>query len=530
MEKKNNQRRKSRPVSELITLFDLQEAEERRVEQCQSENSLNPTLKSSITSHKRNSITLSRFGNSEISKSSESVLSTDVTSQKDKNCTVGKAGDKTALTLTLNPKSGIDKAKTSLSSVKPNKKAMDSKKNKSQEVDAVSLPKALQEEPKKEDEPKETVVEDESASNSENCNRRKLPLDDSLAVLRREMHLLRKQDVELMSQLLALNSSIQEFKSNSSSSSMSNFSDTSDAETDITEIEIKPPTRQPWHQRESSGSSDTSDFESRRAGKFRPNTSKQGSVNRDSLGSEVSGYYSNASPRSSPYGSNRSLNGCDVNAPDMFSGSECCSSQPTSPVSGGDPPFLHAQHYRQKTWLNQDFLGMTGSDPSLNYIENGRRLQQPVHSRAFHPRDEKVRRMSVQQKILQTRRNTACSAQSTMSGLSRSGSEQSLSGYDVDSDNSRTSVQAISNRLQKWQRSRSSCALNSFHHSFPSSVQNTITVDLRNNPPLPGTAIELILPLQPLKPTRRSSAVRMAERRPVDKLINTLSKRQSMIW
>lgn len=339
-------------------------------------------------------------------------------------------------------------------------------------------------------------------------------------------HSLRKQDVELMSQLLALNSSIQEFKSNSSSSSVSNYSDTSDAETDVTEIEIKSPLRQAWHQRESSGS-DTSDFEPRR-GKVRPSTNKQTSVNRDSLGSEISGYYSNSSRRSSLYGSNRSLNAYDVSVAEPMSRSECCSPQPTSPVSC-EPPFGHAYHCRQKTLLSQEFMGMgmAGSDPTLNRnYPDGEKLQPPAHGRAYHHGDDNVRRMSLQQKRQYTRRNTA---QSTASDLSRSGSDYSLSGYDVDSDNSRSSAQAMSDRLQKWQRSKSSCALNSSHHSVSTPIKNTIKVDLRHNPPTPGTAIELILPIQALQPTRRSSAVRMAERRQVEKL-NSLSKRQSTIW
>lgn len=328
-------------------------------------------------------------------------------------------------------------------------------------------------------------------------------------------HSLRKQDVELMSQLLALNSSIQDIKS--SSSSMSNYSDTSDAET---EIENNP--RQAWHQRDSSTGSDTSDFEVCR-GNLRP-TYKQSNVNRDSLGSEVSGYYSNPSPRSSYHGSKSSLNGYDISGAESFvSRSECCCSQPSSPVSP-DPPF--AYHCRQKPWLNQDFLGlgMTGSDPMLNRdFPDGDRLQPPVQSRAFHAGDDKVRRMSLQQKRLYSRRNTACSV---LSDMSRSGSDHSLSGYDVDSDNSRTSVQ--SSRLQQWQRSKSTCALNNNSTSRP-PIQNTIKVDLRKNPPTPGTAIELILPIQPLQPSRRNSGVRMAERKQVNKL-NSLSKRQSTIW
>lgn len=337
-------------------------------------------------------------------------------------------------------------------------------------------------------------------------------------------HSLRKQDIELMTQLLALNSSIQEIKCHSSSSSVSNYSDTSDTETDVTEIEIQPTRRnKPWHQRESSGS-DT-DFEPRR-GKQRTSTSKQTNINRYSLGSEVSGYYSNPSPRSSLYGSSRSLNAYDVSIIEPMNHSECSSPHSMSPVSS-EPQFAFAYYCRQKTLLNQDFMGMTGSDPTLNrnYPDEGK-LQPHVHGKACCHGDGDVRRMSSQQRSrLYSRRNTA---QSIASDLSRSESEYSLSGYDVDSDNSRSS--AISGRLEKWQRSKSTCAIETSHNTVSPPIKNTIKVDLRNNPPMPGTAIELILPIQPLQPTtRRNSAVRMAERRPLEKL-NTLSKRQSTIW
>lgn len=339
-------------------------------------------------------------------------------------------------------------------------------------------------------------------------------------------HSLRKQDVELMTQLLALNSSIQEIKSHSSSSSISNYSDSSDTETDVTEIEIQPTLRhKKWHQGENSGS-DT-DYEPRR-GRLRPSINKQPSVNRDSLGSEVSGYYSNPSPRGSLYGSNRSLNAYDVSIVEPTNHGEFCSPHSMSPVSS-EPPFAYAYHCRQKTLLNQDFLGlgMTGSEPVLNrsYPDEDK-LQPPVHGRACFHGDDSIRRMSAQQRSrLYSRRNTA---QSIVSDISRSGSEHSLSGYEVDSDNSRSS--AVSSRLEKWQRSKSTCALETAHKTVSPPIKNTIKVDLRNNPPMPGTAIELILPIQPLQPTtRRNSAVRIAEKRPVEKL-NTLSKRQSTIW
>lgn len=304
-----------------------------------------------------------------------------------------------------------------------------------------------------------------------------------------------------MTQLLALNSSIQEFKSSSSSSSMSNFSDISDAETDVTEIEARPPIAHAWYQRESSGS-DASDFESRGyERKSRGRSSKCTSVNRDSMGSDISGYYSNPSP----YGSNPSLNGCD----DII-----------------DPPAQQASHRRQKPWWNQNVTmdnSRSGSDPMLNRRlpeSGGATLCPAVQSRAFFRGDERVKRISLQQKR-NSRRNSAMEPHSLTSNLPRSESDQSISGCDVSS-------QPISGSLQKWQRSRSSCALNSGRRAS-SPVQNTIKVDLRKNPPMPGTAIELVLPIQPLVPTRRSSAVRMAERKPLSKL-NTLSKRQSMIW
>lgn len=315
-----------------------------------------------------------------------------------------------------------------------------------------------------------------------------------------------------MTQLLALNSSIQEFKSSSSSSSMSNFSDISDAETDVTEIEVRPSIAHAWHQRESSGS-DASDFESsayeRRSHanerRSRGRSSKHTSVNRDSMGSDISGYYSNPSP----YGSNPSLNGYDVNGSDVI----------------GDPSAQQVGHRRQKPWWNQNVTtdnGRSGSDPTLNrhFPENGGATLLPaVQSRAFFRGDERVKRISLQQKRISNRRSSAMEPHSLTTNLSRSESDQSISECDV-------SNQPISAGLQKWQRSRSSCALNSGHRAS-SPVQNTIKVDLRKNPP--GTAIELVLPIQPLAPTRRSSAVRMAERKPLTRL-NTLSKRQSMIW
>ncbi|KXJ29039.1 uncharacterized protein LOC110252274 [Exaiptasia diaphana] len=509
MDKRINKRRPCRPVSELITLFDHQEAEKSKASQWRSENALNLPKSPQIT-HKRNSASLSRSGNSEISKSSECVQAESV---RDKSCvTGGKAGTRTARPpLQAKQTHGKTLEKTK-------KKVMEEKRRDKNDLD---IPESLKKEAKQEKQAVRNNSDGDSESDTESCTRKKFPLDDSLAVLRREMHSLRKQDVELMSQLLALNSSIQDIKS--SSSSMSNYSDTSDAET---EIENNSPIRQAWHQRESSTGSDTSDFEIRR-GTLRP-TYKQSNVNRDSLGSEVSGYYSNPSPRSSYHGSKSSLNAYDVSGAESFvSRSECCSPQPSSPVSA-DPPFTHAYHCRQKTWLNQDLLGlgMTGSDPMLNRdFPDGDKLQPPVHSKAFHAGDEKVRRMSLQQKRLYSRRNTACS---TLSDMSRSGSDHSLSGYDFDSDNSRTSVQ--SSRIQKWQRSKSTCALNGAHNSTSRTpIKNTIKVDLRNNPPTPGTAIELILPIQPLQPTRRNSALRMAERKQVNKL-NSLSKRQSTIW
>jgi hypothetical protein len=293
---------------------------------------------------------------------------------------------------------------------------------------------------------------------------------------------------------------------------MSNLSDISDAETDVTLIEAKPSVAHAWHQRESSGS-DGSDFETcgyEKRQRGRP--SKQTGVNRDSMDSEVSGYYSNASPN----GSNLSLNGYDDNACDY------------SPLT------MHTIHRRQHTWLNQDYMvenGRAGSDSALNrYIpESGGILHSAVQSRAFFPGDERAKKISFQQKQIYTHRNSAIGIQSPISNYSRSGSDHSISEYDVDSDGNRyASIQPTSGRPQKWQRSRSSCALNSGRRAS-SPVQNTIKIDLRNDQPMPGTAIELVLPIQPLVPTRRSSAVRMAERRPLTKL-NTLNKRQSMIW
>ena len=334
-----------------------------------------------------------------------------------------------------------------------------------------------------------------------------------------KQHSLRKQDVELMSQLLALNSSIQEFKSHSNSSSMSNFSDISDAETDVAENESNLPARHGWYQPESSDSDSSSDLETR-GRQFRPNArfyNRAGcGTNRDGLNTEVICYYSNASSRhSTSAGSNPSLTGYDI------------SPQSVSPVSS-EPPFQHAQYSRQRAWLNQEFLvsnGRTGSDPTINreFPEDGGVLHPPVQSRAFFPADEKVREL-IDQKRLYSRRNTTTATQSPIGNPSHSGSDRSLNS----DRNGPMSSQPISSRLQKWQRSRSSCMLNSGCRT-PSPVLNTIKVDLRQNSPMAGTAIELILPISPLQPTRRSSAVRMAERRPLSKL-NTLNKRQSMIW
>ncbi|XP_031550139.1 uncharacterized protein LOC116287590 [Actinia tenebrosa] len=513
MEKSKASRRKSRPVSELITLFDHQQAEETKGEQWKSENALN-LIKSPKTHDKEKPTKESNlFGNSVMSKSSDSVFNSDLSAENDKKLARGEALGKTSIILTLRPQSGTEKTKVSISSIEPNNKNKKSKKKLEEKEDSpMEVPNVLQEEMQGNDKTEDDVHEDEAVENDESCNRKKYPLDDSLAVLRREMHSLRKQDVELMTQLLALNSSIQKFKSSSSSISMSNFSDISDAETDITEIEAKPSIAHACHQRESSGS-DASDFESRGYEKH-GRSSKYTNVKRDSNGSDISGYYSNASP----YGSNRSLNGYDVNGSDYPS---------TSIVIGDDLRAQQVVHRRQKQWWNQNVVtgnARSGSDSTLSQCfpeTGGATLYPAVQSRNFFPGDERVKRISLQQKRINNRRHSAMGPQSLTTSLTRSESDQSINGCDVTSN-------PISGSLQKWQRSRSSCALNR-GYGASSPVQNTIKVDLRHNPPMPGTAIELVLPIQPLAPTRRNSAVRMAERKPLTKL-NTLSKRQSMIW
>lgn len=191
MEKKgNNQRRQSRPVSELITLFDYRkQAEKHKREQWQSENSLNITKSPKMT-HKRNTSGLSRSGNSELSKSSESVLvSCDVKPERKPNQNSGKettrtAADRPKLALALKPTKTPEK-KTK-SSEKSKNKAMEGKAKGKEEPK--NLPQSLKKEPiKQNDEKQRNVSDSESGSDSESSTRKKFPLDDSLAVLRREM-------------------------------------------------------------------------------------------------------------------------------------------------------------------------------------------------------------------------------------------------------------------------------------------------------------------------------------------------------
>lgn len=177
MDKRSNKRRPSRPVSELITLFDHQQAEKSKASQWRSENALN-LPKSPQMTHKRNSTGLSRSGNSEISKSSESVQ----VSARSKSC-VTREGK------------GTDKSEPSLKPIqthgktqeKPKKKAMEAKEAHLRGKNELNVPESLRKEPKQEKKSVENKSDGDSESDSENCTRKKFPLDDSLAVLRREM-------------------------------------------------------------------------------------------------------------------------------------------------------------------------------------------------------------------------------------------------------------------------------------------------------------------------------------------------------
>lgn len=188
MEKRKPSRRKSRPVSELITIFDHQQAEESKSEQWKSENALN-LLKLPKTYDKEKPTTESNlFGNSVMSKSSDSVFNSDVSAEDHKKLARGEALGKTSIMLTLKPKTGTEMTEVSISSIEPKNKDKKSKENlgKKDDSPAMEVPKVLQEELQGNDKP-EDDEEDEAVEDDESCSRRKYPLDDSLAVLRREM-------------------------------------------------------------------------------------------------------------------------------------------------------------------------------------------------------------------------------------------------------------------------------------------------------------------------------------------------------
>jgi hypothetical protein len=173
----------------LITIFDHQQAKESRIEQWRSENALNLT-KLQKTYDKEKPTTSSILSeNTVISKSSESVFNSDVPAEEDKKHARGKALGKTRIMLTLKPKAGSDETDISLSSVEPKKKDVKLKEKQNiKDSPPIKVPQVLQEKPKEDDSKTDnTTQEDEEVESDESCNRKKFPLDDSLAVLRREM-------------------------------------------------------------------------------------------------------------------------------------------------------------------------------------------------------------------------------------------------------------------------------------------------------------------------------------------------------
>lgn len=179
MEKKNQQRRPSRPVSELVTLFDHQKAEKPKRGQWRSEISLS-TTKSPKMDNKRNASSLIPSGISELSKYGESVPSCEVEYASNKN-----SGKARASTLTEKPKLKLALKPTKMS-VNKEKPVVKTTKSKTKEKeDIIERPTdTFKNETKKKKDPQRKVS---SGSESESCARQKFPLDDSLAVLRREM-------------------------------------------------------------------------------------------------------------------------------------------------------------------------------------------------------------------------------------------------------------------------------------------------------------------------------------------------------
>lgn len=175
MDKKNQQRRPSRPVSELITLFNHEKADKPKRGQWQSEISLN-TTKSPKMTHKRITSSSIPPGNSECSKSYEDVASCNDDKNRVKDRAT-KSTEKPKLKLALKPTKMHEKSMET-----PTRKAIGIKgKDKDRIIDP---PASLKKEIKKKDVPQRKVS---SGSESESCSRQKFPLDDSLAVLRREM-------------------------------------------------------------------------------------------------------------------------------------------------------------------------------------------------------------------------------------------------------------------------------------------------------------------------------------------------------
>ncbi|EDO49927.1 predicted protein [Nematostella vectensis] len=546
MERTEKSRKTSRPVSELITLFDFQE-KDRQTEQRKSGPS-------------KGKVSLKLEKNILPATQSKQARESEEKTQKK------SGGDTQAdemITITLRPQKSEKEVDASSERAPKDNKVRKSKIK----TEELKVPKALEREVGHAKTSKKDESKEECGTIDDCVERKKLPIDSSLAELRREMHSLRKQDLELMSQLLALNSSIQNFKLEKSTS-LSDLSDVSEADTIATTN--TDTTMQSYDDRATKWSlgSDGSEYdESNSSVRTRPEGKQQVWQNRESLGSEVSGYYSYSA---SPYGSDSSLNGVDsciedtendnslpsnyqfyagndVNpqlyVPDpinmhtgnkhslpVYSGSNCA--LPSNYHYGSDhmrygvesPRSLSPDinHSRQRSWPRREPLQSnekTGSDPSL--CTRYRQDILPVHnnSQSYYVHDEarNKRRMYANKSRRHSAMTITSGGYQSSSSLSCSGSDYSLYGNDASSDENGRATPP--QRMQKWQRSKSTTNLASPRGTSP-TIQRTIRVDLRKNVP----AIELVLPIQPVK---RASNVRMAETRPLDRM-NGMSTMRGM--